>query len=283
MKLLRIVKLNFLHWRSDMKYAAIIVYLVLYTYDRLHGLAAFASDLGQKISPWLFPFLPSRGSIFLPLMLAYILLIADAPFRTGLQQFILLRTGKRTWMAGQLLYIFAISVGFTLLLWVLSLIWILHEVSWSGEWGQVLITAARAGGYSSYGVYLQIDYSIMKNATPLEVSLWCSGAMVAVCYFLGVVMAACNLWGKKGVGTVLVSTMVTIGVIPSFFSSDPGPVKLLNWISPLTWMDRKLMGFPGQNLPSYAYGIIAPALLGLGCSALLLLTIGKCCVETEKE
>lgn len=266
-----------------MKYAAIAAYLVFYTYDRLHGLAAYASDLGHKISPWLFPFLPSMGSIFLPLMLAYILLISDAPFRTGLQQFILFRTGKRTWMAGQLLYLLAVSVGFTLLLWVLSLIWILPEVTWSSEWGPVLITAARTGGHAPYGVFVQIDYAMMKNVKPLEVSLWCTGVMISVCYFLGVLMTGCNLWGKKGVGTVLVSAMVTLGVIPSIFNSDPGPVKLLNWISPLTWMDRRLMGFTGQYLPSYSYGIVAPALLGLAGSVLLLLTVGKCSVEIEKE
>ena len=176
------------------------------------------------------------------------------------------------------------SVGYTLLLWILSLIWILPAIEWDSGWGPVLITASKTGGYVVHGVVMDINYALMKNSDPLEVTLWCAGAMTAVCFFLGVLMTVCNLWCKKGVGTVVVSTLVTIGVIPSLFSSDPSPLlKLLNWISPITWMDRRLMGYSEQYLPSYSYGIWMPALLGLIGSALLLMTIGKCSVETEKE
>ena len=284
MKLLRMVKLNFYHWLSDWKYAVVFVYLLLYTHGRLHGLVDYSAELEHNIAPWVFPFLTTGGYTFLPLMLAYVLLISDAPFRTRQQQFVILRTGKRAWLAGQLLYLLAVSVGYTLLLWILSLIWILPAIEWDSGWGPVLITASKTGGYVVHGVVMDINYALMKNSDPLEVALWCAGAMTAVCFFLGVLMTVCNLWCKKGVGTVVVSTLVTIGLIPSLFNSNPSPLlKLLNWISPITWMDRRLMGYSEQYLPSYSYGIWMPALLGLIGSALLLMTIGKCSVETEKE
>ena len=133
-------------------------------------------------------------------MLGFVLLVSDAPFRTKQQRFVIQRTGKRTWMAGQLLYILAISIGFTILIWILSWIWIVPHMEWNRDWGSVLKTAALNGVPSTYGVYMEIPYVIIKNTNPITATLWCAGSMSAVCFLLGVIMTACNLWLRKGCG-----------------------------------------------------------------------------------
>lgn len=200
MKELRIAKLNFLHWKSDPKYAVVIVYLILYSFERLNGLVAFARDLGATIHPWVFPFMPCYGTGFLPLMLGFVLLISDAPFRTRQQGLIMQRTGKRAWLAGQLLYLFFVSLGFTVLMWVLSWLWLLPELDWGMDWGKVLSTAAITSVPLKYRVDLEFPYTVLKNTNPLTVTLWCATAMTAVCFLLGVIVAASNLWLQKGWG-----------------------------------------------------------------------------------
>lgn len=283
MKELRVAKLDFLHWRSNPKYFTAIIYLLLYSYDRVHGLVDYAAELGSFISPWVFPFMPCMGASFLPIMLGYVLLVSDAPFRTRQQRFVMQRTGKRTWIAGQLLYILAVSMGFTILMWVLSWIWLLPQLQWSRDWGAVLRTAALNGVPSVFGVYMEIPYTIIKNTNPITVTLWYAGVMTAVCFLFGVIMAACNLWLRKGWGAIFIAALSAISLIPDYSAQNPGPIRMILWISPLNWMDYSLMGHSEQYLPSHAFAILCPALLGVGLSALMLLTIGKCDVETDKE
>ena len=283
MKLFRIAKLNLLHWHRNHQYAVVLLYLIFYGFNRFRGLAYYASDLGVKITPWVFPFLPCMGASFLPFMLGYMLWIADAPFRTKQQGLVILRTGKRLWLAGQLVYLLIVSVFFTVLLWIISWLWLLPEVTWSREWGAVLSTTAMNGVPGEYGVYMQFPYTVMKNMDPLCVTLWCATAMIAICFLLGVITTACNLWLRKGCGATFMATIAAISVIPNLRAINPGPIKLVLWISPLNWMDYSLMGHPEQYLPTHGFAIWGPAVLGLGLSALLLLTIGKCNIETDKE
>lgn len=283
MKVLKVAKLNFFQWRSNPKYPAVIVYLLLYTHERLSGLADYARDLGTRIHPWVFPFLPCSGAGFLPLMLGFILLISDAPFRTRQQQLVMQRTGKRIWLAGQLIYIWEVSMGFTLLLWMLSWLWTIPALEWGGKWGAVLSTAAINGIPGRYHVYLSFPYAVVKSTNPISITLWCSAAMTSVCFLLGVVMAACNLWLRKGWGCVIIACLTAISLIPDSSAANPGLIRYILWISPLNWMDYSLMGHPEQFLPSHGFAIWVPGMLGIGLSVLLLLTVGKCNIDTDKE
>lgn len=281
MKELRICKLNFLHWAEDPKYAVALVYLVLYSYNRIYALGAVAQEWGEKITPWLLPFMPCYMSSFLPYMLGFVLLVSDAPFRTRQQGLMMQRVGKRAWLSGQILYILAVSVGFTALLFVLSWIWFLPNMEWTADWGAVLRTAAINGGISS--VYMEFPYSVIKNTDAISVTLWCACSMMAVCFLLGIIMAACNLWLRKGIGAFFIAVVCAISLILDFNSQNPGPIRYLLWISPLNWMDYSLMGYTERYLPSRAFAIYAPALLGLGIAVMLWLTIGKCNIDTDKE
>ncbi len=283
MREFRIAKLDFLYWRSNPKYFVAISYCVLYSYNLLHGIGYYAASLGSAVSPWVLPFMSCMGASFLPIMLGFILLISDAPFRTRHQQFVMQRTGKRAWILGQLLYILAVSLGFALMMWLLSWVWLIPELKWSGDWGAVIRTAAMNGIPRTFHVYMDFPYALVKNTDPIAVTLWNIGSVSAVCFFLGTAMAACNLWLRKGVGAILIAALSTISLILDYSSQNPGPIRMILWISPLNWMDYSLMGHSGQFLPSHAYGILCPALLGLGLSALMVLTIGKCNVETIKE
>ncbi len=283
MKKIQIIGINFLNWQQDPKYITAFLYLIFYTYARIHGLVDYSRSLGYPITPWVFPFLPGSGACFLPLMLSFVLLISDAPFRTKQQIFIIMRIGKRTWLIGQLIYLLLVSICFTITLWLLSWLWLLPEINWVNDWGKVLSTAAVVGGHGKYGVSFSIQYAVMKNTDPFTVTCWCAAVMVCVCYMLGVIMAASNLWLRKGCGAAIISALIAVSVIPNMFAIDPGAIKMFIWLSPLTWMDRSLMGNVGQYLPSYSYGIFAPLVIGLIISAILIHTIGKCNIESDKE
>ena len=282
MKLLRATRINLLRWVSDPKYPAVLLYMVLYMYQLIGNTSGYAQELGVKIHPWLFPFLLRNGVVICPLMLGFVLLISDAPFRNRQQQFVLLRTGKYTWMGGQILYLLLLSVVFTGLLYFLSVAYTLPETKISTEWGSFLTTIAVDGLPGKYGA-VDASYAVIRNATPIEVTLWSATSLTLVCFFIGLVMLLCNLWTGKGIGTAIVSAMVIMPLLTQFFQYSPLVYRYLTWITPMNWPDRSIMGYTGQNLPSYAYGIYMPFILSLILVVIAMATVHRCNLDTDKE
>ena len=283
MKLLRCCKLNILQWRINPKYAFVALYMVLYMWYETQGFVAYGRALGYPVRPWLFPLLPCDPDNFIPIFLAFVLLISDAPFRNRQQQFILLRVGKRDWMGGQLLYILFTSVAFTAVLWLLSWVFLLPNLEWGADWGPVLTTAAVAGLQFEYNVPLALSYGCMVSATPLEATLWVAGTMIVVCFLLGEMMVACNLWARKGIGAVVVAGFSILPLVISVLAYAPRFTKQLLWISPVSWLDRSLMGNSHQNLPSYSYAALMPIGLSIVLGLVILGTIHRCNLDTEGE
>ena len=81
MKLLRSCKLNILQWRINPKYVFVAMYMVLYMWYETQGFVAYSRALGYPVRPWLFPLLPCDPGNFVPIFLAFVLLVSDAPFR----------------------------------------------------------------------------------------------------------------------------------------------------------------------------------------------------------
>lgn len=282
MKILRATRINLFRWRNDPKYLAVAIYMVLYIYYCFGGICDYARDLELSIHPWIFPFLMRGGEIICPLMLGYVILIADAPFCNRQQQFILLRTGKRTWMGGQILYLFLLSVVFTALLYLLSIVFALPEIQWSGDWGSFITTMAVSGLPAKYG-RLDAQYSVMKGISPIEATLWVAVVLIFVCFLLSLIMLLCNLWAGKGIGTVVVSAIVIMPLLTQFFQYTPYVYRYLTWISPISWVDRSVLGQTGQKLPSYTYAMVMPIVLSLILVVIAMTTIHRCNLDTDKE
>lgn len=282
MKLLRSCKLNVLQWRNNPKYVIVLLYMILYMWYMTHGFVDYGWELGYPVRPWVFPILPGSPENFIPVFLAFALLISDAPFRNRQQQFVLLRVGKGPWIGGQLLYVFLSSVVFTGVLWVLSWIFLLPNLEWGTDWGVVLTTAAVVAGQGAY-TPLDVVYGCIKGISPMAATLWVAGVMIAVCFLLGMIMVLCNLWIRKGVGTVVVCGLIILPFIISVFAHTPYFQKQLLWISPVSWLDRSLMGNSHQNLPSYSYAALMPIGLSIVLGLVILGTIHRCNLDTEGE
>ena len=146
-----------------------------------------------------------------------------------------------------------------------------------------MTTTAVAGGQWDYNAPLILSYGCMTSATPLEATLWVAGVMIAVCFLLGEIMVVCNLWARKGAGAVVVSGFSILPLVISVFAYAPRLTKRLLWISPVSWLDRSLMGNSHQNLPSYTYGALMPIGLGIALGLLIIGTIHRCNLDTQGE
>lgn len=74
------------------------------------------------------------------LFLGVVLLFCDAPFIEDEQPYIMLRSGRRIWFIGQMLYIVVASVLYLIVLYFISVLVLLPHIEWSAEWGKLLST-----------------------------------------------------------------------------------------------------------------------------------------------
>ena len=283
MKILKCCKLNLMQWRLQPKFLMVFVFFVLNTMERVFPYKAFAQATGLKIAPWLLPGLVGANGWYLMTILAFVLLICDAPFLNRQQQFVLQRVGKVRWLIGQLLYLLVLSLAAAVLTWVLSWIVLLPEVEWTTQWGAGIQSATRH--YSDHVVRppFTVTSVILKQWTAMGATGWVFLMQVLIGMFLGELVMVCNLWTRRGVGVSLAVFWVLLATIVERFTGYIGYVKYLAWCSPLSWMDLTLVGKTANWNPPLGYALGMLLLLCVGLAALALCNIHKCSLDTDKE
>lgn len=279
MTVFRCCKLNFLQWRLHPKYPMTVIFLILMMWNLTNGFSTYAARLGAKIHPWLFSLLPGSGLNFLIIILPYILLICDAPFRNGQQQYVIQRVGKISWICGQFLFLLLTAILYATFLWVLSWFFLLPNLEWNPEWGAVLRTAAKLKDYGAYSD-LQIDYEIIKTFSADFSSAWVYLMLICVLFLMGECMAFCNLFLSRGIGVALSIAMLLFNLMICFQPYDRRP---LVWVSPISWLNLSMMGRTNQGLPSFSFSMVS--ILGLcfivGCATVGMIHKCNLVIETE--
>lgn len=123
----------------------------------------------------------------------------------------------------------------------------------------------------------------MRNVAPLAATAWVFGMMVGVSFLLGEIMILCNLWLKKGIGLAVVTSFSLLPFLVVIMANTPYAARKLLWISPLSWLNLSLMGQPNQGLPSYGFAVGVTVGLSVLLGILIVGTIHRCNLETEKE
>ena len=96
---------NFKKWAVNPRLYILLLMEVLYLHSRLSPVGELCARTGYKVTPYLLPFLLDEGSAVMMLFLGVVLLFCDAPFIEDEQPYIMLRSGRRIWFIGQMLYI----------------------------------------------------------------------------------------------------------------------------------------------------------------------------------
>lgn len=260
MKLIKCCKVNFMQLRLRHKAWICPLLLTVLMAVFYAGYGPYANSLGYPhVAPWGVTGLPTVGVFYAVILTVFLLLIADAPFRTAQQQLVIQRIGKRGWLAGQLLFLFFLSLGFTVFLWLLSWIFYAPMVEWTSGWGRVLRTQSMYPP-SDY-LFVRVPRDVTQNTDGLMATLWMLGIQVLVCFFLGCVVLLSNLWLRKGSGIFVAAVF---SFLHYYLRQNVNMLyfpKWLLWLSPVTWVDISVMGHP--NMPTLTYGVITISLLCL--------------------
>lgn len=246
---------NFKKWITNPRMYIVFLLMLGYITMMLNCVNDFCHSSGYRITPWVFPFLMAQPYSLLMLLLGIILLFCDAPFIDSEQPYILLRSGRNVWTAGQMLYIAVTSALYFLVAMLLSVIILLDNLSIENGWGRVINTFSQNGA-SRYGVVFAFDYSITSALSPLQAMAlefllcWLTGVL------LGVIMFVFNLAISRSAGVIVAAV---ISVFPLFVrKSDYG----LYYFSPASWTSLSVINLSGStSFPSLQYVLIGYILL----------------------
>lgn len=197
-------------------------------------------------TPWAFIFLFSQASVIFCFMGGIIILFSDAPFFNRTQMFLVIRVGKRKWLTGQLIYMLIAGMLYYVLLYGISLVFLLPFITLKNEWGSIWNSLARSDIGLNYGIYLVVPTEILNCFTPLQALRWliCMGTLNS--FLIGLVMLCSNLFFKKEIGICIGIIMILLPYRLEFMPIAIHYIATVAWINPQYRIENYLYRGPGM-------------------------------------
>lgn len=167
--------------------------------------------IGFRCNMLLLPFVASDPLYYLTFLLGFIALVADAPFLSDNQIFVLRRCGKLNWAVGKVLYVIALSAAYWLFLVVLCAAFLLPCGTLATDgWGTLVYTLVDTDAGGRHAMNFVLDARIANNYAPITATLSVLLLGTFVSTALGLLVMAVNLATRTRVG-------MAVAVFPALF------------------------------------------------------------------
>lgn len=252
-------------WPATPRLWIVGIFAFLWMHNTLGGIADFSRSVQEPAAPWGFPFAFTNWHLVLVAVLMEVLLFCNAPFMHDGTPFECIRSGRRAWIIGKLLYIWSGSLIFAVVLWLMSFAQILPNVEWTAEWGRVLRTLALTNAGANY-LHGNASYSIVRDYAPVAANLICIALVTAQAALVGSVIFTLNAatrsqgWGVAagiGLSMILGLESMVVGNVPK---------AIVMHFLPSGWVNLDQISLSASSsYPDYAYILTA---LSSICAAL---------------
>lgn len=227
---LRILKYKWSVLLTSGRFYAALIFIIFFLDIYIAPIRIFCRTVGEKISPFLYPCLITDNSLLLLLLLSFLFLIADVPFMDHSVKYIMIRSGKKAWLKGQMNYLLAVSIFFMVFIYAGSILLCLPYLQIMGGWGRIIGTLAQTNAGVSFSINIFPSYAMMLDYTPVEAVLITMAAGILVVYLFCLVLFWISLYFSRMVGMCIVTGEILI-VTTAW--------RLGKWgiyVFPVTWM-----------------------------------------------
>ena len=145
---------------------AVFLILFLYLWGILSPVKDFAALIDQKISPWFLVVLMNDAVCPLIVFSLWCFLICDTPFCNGSYLYYAGRSGKISWIWGEILFLFSFSGIYMAATYLFTLILSIPRLSFTWEWGKVLGTLAYTDASYQFPVPVSFPVTVMSGMEP---------------------------------------------------------------------------------------------------------------------
>ena len=162
----------------------------------------------------------ANNEFFLPLVaITYMILICDQPRLDDSATFILFRTGRSSWILGQIFFLVASSLTFILFLLFSSMLTVSKKSYVINAWGLISRKSISPSYYPELALkypYAIIDGSVINNVRPFMCVIHAICLMLMFMLVVGLIMVIFTLYSKKIYAVFFNLTFVAAGLILSY-------------------------------------------------------------------
>ncbi len=283
-QIISILKYNFKGWKKNPRIitsfllAFILCFLLS---DKAVSLAQTHDSPMQVVEAFIWTFGDSN-SILLSSMLLLLLFI-DMPFISSATPFYLVRTNRKTWVTGQILYIFLVTLIYLAFI-LLSTSLICMRQSFVGNmWSQTAAFLAYSG--TSQEAFLPAFVTTLEMTRPYQCMTSIFILMFLYALLMAQIMLFFNLIKGKMAGIVSVfifslygfllnpETVKSILKLPDILSYQANVI--MGWLSPLNHATYHMHSFGYDNLPTMWQSYFIFSILIILFICLIVLAVKK--------
>lgn len=269
---------QFKRWMINPRIYVIFISIFLYLHSLLSPIITFCSNSGYDITPFLFPYIMCQPITVTLIMLGVILLFCDAPFIGPEQPYIIIRSGRKTWVLGNILYLALASIVFFLLIILFIIIILFPVIEFSWGWGKVIGTFAQTALASQHGISIPFPQVIFTSYTPLQSMLLTFINNCLVSFMLGITIFTLNL--KLSRVTGVIGAVIPVLWQMTVTKTWTGFIRY----SPVSWVSlANIDAFSNSLYPSHQYVYIVLCSVSLTLSFLSIVFILKKDIQVLKS
>jgi len=147
---------------NDLRIFLLFVLMGIFVYNDFKVIGTLTGLTGIKTNPLIFPFYSSDPVKKLILLAGILFLFSDAPFINKNQPYVIIRSKRRPWVLGQILYIIMAAAVYFLFLMTVSILALLPDVTFATNgWGKIVNTLAQTNA----GAQIHLQFGIQKEIT----------------------------------------------------------------------------------------------------------------------
>lgn len=244
---------NFRKWTTDYRIWILGIIICILIHSYWSDMEIISNSIGIKPSQWIFPFLYSQFYMKLIFTLPLILIFCDAPFTDSNQIFVIMRSGRKSWALGQILYIFMTSAVYYIFIFAATLFFSLSCSDWSMEWGKVINTIAHTNIAQNNGAFFVEASSLITTFFSPVQAVWFTFLLSTLsAAVLGLIIFFVNITtNAKSIGMAVSASLAVL----SFMVAN-GDLDYLLKFSPMSWNTLNNVDVGGKTFnPSFEYCI----------------------------
>ena len=223
---------NFRKWRTDYRIWTVAILLFTLIFEQMYNLSSLCKALGIKSTLWYYPFLYSQYHMKLIFILPLLLVFCNAPFVDDNALFVIVRSKRKSWIIGQVLYIIFASAIYNIFIFLCTFILSLTNAEFSLEWGKVVNTMSNSTIAADMGYpFLDSSRFVLTWFSPIQ-AVWFTFLLSwLMSIMIGLLIYVINtITNTKYIGVAISSFMVLFSCYTEVF----GTSKLLRF-SPVSW------------------------------------------------
>lgn len=280
--------LNIKKWKSSVKIYVFFIVSALLIANVFFDVYSISDLLDVKCTPWLFPFIHTHTNnniLYFGLLAA---IYSNAPFEDSNTQFVIMRTGKRNWIIGQIVYVYLSSLLIMLFYMILPVLVILPKLEFSAEWGKLLMTLGNESAavelmskYNISAIFFPYDLILKEYPPILFMAIYAAMFWLTTVFSIMVIMTF-NIVIKKTAGIIADGFLIAMTYIILYFGTLMISPKIY-YFSPLAWININNVDWINSGtIQSPAYSFAALIIGIIIMTAVSIVVFCKKDVEIEK-